>query len=143
MVSTLPVVRPPFLGWGATTPCTSLYIPVAATGSQLPLSLSTAGTANGACPNPEKASADTGETGSYWWFFQSLLESVAGDDQGNSYSQRRPIVRAALGELQGDWRNAVDGLISGNAPDDEWDALTVRCADQATVTAQSRLSQFR
>lgn len=142
MVATLPVDGRPFLWWGATTPCTSLYIPVAVTGSQLPLSLSTAGTANGAGPNPEKASADTGKTGSYWWIFQSLLETVAGDDQGNSYSQRQPIVRAAFDELQGDWHNAVDGLISGNAPDDEWDALTVRCVDQATDTAQSLLSQF-
>jgi len=143
MVASLPRHGRPFVWWAATTPCTSVYLPVAVTGSRLPSSLCAAGTAEGAGPNPEEAPADASTTGSYWWTFQTLLEAVVGSgNDATSYLRRQPVVRAAFDELQEEWQGSVDRLISNDAEDDEWDALTAQCVVEATDTAQRLLSSF-
>ena len=139
VIAVLPRDGRPYLWWAATTPCTSVYIPVAVSGQPLPPALSTAGTQDGAGPNPEKVSADTFTANSYWWNFQALLEAVAGDAHGGTYRERHPTVRARFDELQGAWFKEVDGLANGGS-DSEWQALTARCTNEALAAVEDLLN---
>jgi len=65
MVAVLPEAGEPFMWWAATTPCTSIYLPVSVMAPDLPAVLAKAGTQHGAGPNPEGAAADTYSTDSY------------------------------------------------------------------------------
>jgi len=135
MVAVLPRDCTPYLWWAATTPCTSVYVPVSALGDRLPDVLGRAGTAQGTGPDPETAAHDSYADGSYWWTFQSLLETVCGDELGSRYDERRPVVRACLDALQDRWVAEVDRLAAGGAPEG-WDALTDRCVVEAMTAAR-------
>jgi secernin len=93
MVAVLPEAGEPFMWWAATTPCASIYLPVSVMAPDRPAVLAKAGTQHGAGPNPERAAASTYSTDSYWWTFQRLLETDAGDDLGSTYRERQPAVR--------------------------------------------------
>lgn len=134
MVAVLPEDGSPHLWWAAATPCTSVYLPVSVAGNRLPDVLGRAGRAHGTGPNPEKAAVDRYADDSYWWAFQALLESVAGDELGSSYLERQPVVRARFDDLQARWVAEVDRLVDGGAADD-WDDLTERCAAEAMQVA--------
>jgi secernin len=131
MIAVLPATGRPYFWWAATTPCTSVYIPVAATGS-VPRVLSAAGTAAGTGPRPEHAVADAPLSGSFWWSFQTLLETVAGDVNGAGYHARQPVVRARFDRLQQQWCKDVERL-GPDATDEQWRALTEECVTQAQV----------
>jgi secernin len=135
MIAVLPATGRPYLWWAATTPCTSVYIPVAATEGPVPRVLSAAGTASGTGPHPEHAVADAPLPGSFWWSFQSLLETVAGDADGAGYAERQPEVRARFDQLQQQWLKDVEGL-GPDATDAQWRALTEHCVADAQAAAE-------
>jgi secernin len=141
MIAVLPGAARPYVWWAATTPCTSVYIPVAVTETSLPAPLSTAGVAHGAGPNPEQVPADTKSPGSFWWSFQTLLEAVAGDTDGERYHERQPEVRARFDQLQQHWLKQVDEL-GTNATDEQWHALTEQCVAEAQDTADGLVRDF-
>jgi secernin len=141
MIAVLPGAARPYVWWAATTPCTSVYIPVAVTETSLPAPLSTAGVAHGAGPNPEQVPADTKSPGSFWWSFQTLLEAVAGDTDGGRYHERQPEVRARFDQLQQHWLKQVDEL-GTNATDEQWHALTEQCVAEAQDTADELVRDF-
>ncbi len=142
VIAVLPTKATPYMWWAAATPCTSVYLPVAVTGAQLPPTLSRAGTQHGEGPNPEEAADDRFSAGSYWWTFQTLLETIAGDARGSVYLERQPLVRARFDELQQRWLDEVDALAADGSPA-QWDALTERCTHEALVTAQQLLDEFQ
>jgi secernin len=135
MIAVLPKAGTPYIWWAPATPCTSVYVPVAVDGPALPDGLSQAGTQDGRGLNPECAEPDTPTQTSYWWAFQTLLESVAGDPQGTAYHKRHPVVRRRLDPLQQRWLREVDALEKG-ATTDQWSELTSRCVAQAWDAAQ-------
>jgi secernin len=141
MVAVLPKDRTPHLWWAATTPCTSVYLPVLAAGDRLPDVLGRAGRAHGTGPDPEKAEKDGYAEGSYWWTFQALLEAVAGDEAGSRYHERQPLVRTRFEELQQGWAEQVDGMSDG-ASTAQWDDLTERCTAEALEVARGLLSEL-
>jgi secernin len=134
LIAVLPAEGRPYFWWGATTPCTSLYIPVSATETALPSALGAAGAAAGTGPNPEGAAVDTPVEESFWWSFQTLLERVAGDTDGTAYRDRQPAVRARFDELQRLWLKQVDEL-GDSATDEEWRTLTENCVAEAQAAA--------
>ena len=140
MIAVLPQDGAPYLWWGATTPCTSIYLPVSVTGRGLPEALSRAGLAQGTGPNPEQATRDRHRAGSYWWTFQALLEAVAGE-AGSRYHQRQLLVRQRFDSMQQRWTEEVSRLPDG-AGTEEWDNLTARCTAQALEAAESLLGEF-
>ncbi len=142
MIAVLPATGRPYLWWAATTPCTSVYLPVAVTGTQVPAALSTAGTQHGTGPHPEQAQADLSTAGSYWWSFQNLLEEVVGDDAGSRYHERQPYVRARFDALQQQWLKQVDNLATGGT-DDQWRELTEHCVAEAQAAADELVREFR
>lgn len=141
VIAVLPQNARPYLWWAATTPCTSVYLPVAITGAPLPRSLSTAGTQHGTGPNPEQARGDSCDPNSYWWTFQGLLEAVSGDSHGSRYRERQPVVRARFDELQQAWSKDVDAL-AANGSDDEWQTLTAQCVNDAQAVATELFTEF-
>lgn len=134
MIAVLPRTGRPYVWWAATTPCTSVYVPVSATESSLPSALSTAGTAHGTGPHPERVPADAASPESFWWSFQTLLESVAGGTDGGRYLERQPEVRVRLDRLQQRWLTQVEAL-GTDATDAQWRALTEQCVAEAQHTA--------
>ena len=74
--------------------------------------------------------------GSYWWAFQSLLETVCGDELGSRYGDRRPVVRACFDDLQDRWVAEVERLLAAGARPEEWDGLTERCVSEAWHAAR-------
>jgi secernin len=142
MIAVLPTTARPSVWWAAATPCTSIYIPVALTGTPLPTALSTAGTQNGTGPHPEQAHADLSTAGSYWWSFQNLLEAVAGDADGSRYHERQPQVRTRFDELQQRWLKQVDDLATGGT-DRQWRQLTEHCVAEAQAAADELVREFR
>jgi secernin len=141
MIAVLPTTARPFVWWAATTPCTSIYIPVAITGTHLPTALSTAGTQNGTGPHPEQVQADMNTAGSYWWSFQNLLEAVAGDTDGSRYHERQPYVRVGFDKLQRQWLKQVDDLAIGGT-DRQWRQLTEHCVAEAQAAADELVREF-
>jgi secernin len=141
MVAVLPKNGTPFLWWAAATPCTSVYVPVSATAHGLPSVLGKAGARHGVGPNPEGVSADTYSDDSYWWSFQRLLETVAGDELGSAYLERQPVVRQRFDALQQRWSADVDRL-GLNASEAEWEELTESSTKQALAAARDSLSGF-
>ena len=141
MVAVLPGAARSYVWWAATTPCTSVYVPVAVADSALPTALSTSGTAHGAGPGPERVPADAPAPGSFWWSFQTLLESVAGDDEGARYHERQPVVRARFDRLQRRWLAQVADLV-GDATDEQWHTLTEQCVAEAQDAADELVRDF-
>jgi secernin len=141
-IAVLPTQGCPYLWWAATTPCTSLYIPVTL-GGGVPEVLSRAGSHTATTPNPEEAEKDTYAESSYWWTFQRLLETVAGDDLGTRYNDRQPVVRQRFDRLQAQWLHAVDDLTQTNAPEQAWAKLTSRCVTEAKTTAQDLIRELQ
>ena len=141
MISVLPRGVRPYVWWAATTPCTSVYVPVAVTGSPLPAALSTAGTQHGAGPNPERVAADNSAPGSYWWAFQDLLEAVAGDPDGSGYHERQRQVRSVFDRLQQQWLGQADDL-ADDGTDEQWQALTEQCVTEAHAAAHHLVRGF-
>ena len=140
-VAVLPEDGFPYLWWAATTPCTSVYVPVAAAGYRLPPELEAAGLEHGAGPHPEHVRRDSHLPGSYWWTFQTLLEAVAGDGHGASYRERQPVVRARFDALQRAWLDEVAGLSDGGSAG-QWDELTPQCVGEALDTARELVRGF-
>lgn len=141
MIAVLPDDGDPYLWWAAATPCTSVYVPVSVTASELPEIVSRAGTQHGAGPNAERAAPDEDADDSYWWAFQRLLETVAGDEVGTAYNKRQPAVRQRLDAIQRRWSDEVDAdgpKFSG--PD--WQDLTARCVDEALTVARELATAF-
>lgn len=133
----------PYWWWAATTPCTSVYIPVAVSGTELPAGLGAAGTAaGGAGPCPESAAVDGPATGSYWWTFQLLLEAVCGDPDGSRYADRQPRVRQIFDPLQREFIAAADDLDREEGSVAAWDDLTRHCAEEALNAAEKLLAEF-
>jgi secernin len=143
MVAMLPADGTPYLWWAATTPCTSVYLPVSAVGNRLPDILGRPGTARSTGPNPEEADKDAFTDDSYWWTFQALLETVAGDAAGSRYHGRQPIVRQRFDQLQRKWAGEVDRFIGGTANGEAWDDLTERCTADALQAAHALLSEMQ
>jgi secernin len=141
MIAVLPEAGRPYVWWAATTPCTSVYVPVAVTETSLPASLSRAGVAHGAGPHPERVPADAPSPGSFWWSFQTLLESVVGDTDGGRYHERQPEVRLRLDRLQQRWLAQVAELAT-DATDAHWRALTEECVAEAQHTARELVRDF-
>jgi secernin len=141
MVAVLPEAGRPYVWWAATTPCTSVYVPVAVTDRPLPTSLSRAGVAHGTGPNPERVPADAPSPESFWWSFQTLLESVVGDTHGGRYHERQPEVRLRLDRLQQRWLAEVAEL-GTDATDAQWRALTEQCVAEAQHTADELVRDF-
>jgi secernin len=141
-VIAVPGARQPYWWWAATTPCTSIYLPVAVVGSRLPAGLGHAGTAADAGPDPESAALDEPVPGSYWWTFQLLLEAVCGDHDGVCYADRQPRVRRAFDPLQAEFLAAADDLDRAGAGAPAWDGLTRECAEAAQHAAQQLLAEF-
>lgn len=143
-IAVLPGSAAPYVWWAAATPCTSVYVPVAVAAGQPPDALSVAGTQHGAAsPDPEEVAVPDGSApGSYWWSFQDLLESVAGDAEGSHYAERQPQVRARFDELQQRWLKQVDELGVNGTPG-EWQALTAQCVAEARRTADDLVREFR
>lgn len=132
----------PYWWWAPTTPCTSLYVPVAAVGCELPHGLSAAGTAAGTGPNPETAILDEPDAASYWWTFQRLLEAVRGDVDGTRYAERQPRVRAVFDPLQAEFIAATERLERSGADRSGWDELTRHCAGLGRRAAETLLMEF-
>lgn len=128
--------------WAATTPCTSIYLPVAVGQSELPSGLGTSGAAAGAGPCPESALPDEPADGSYWWTFQLLLEAVCGDRDGVCYAARQPRVREVFDPLQAEFLAAADQLDGADASSVDWDDLTQNCAEAARHAAEALLAEF-
>ncbi|HEU4546723.1 MAG TPA: hypothetical protein VFR88_10570 [Microlunatus sp.] len=128
--------------WAATTPCTSIYIPVAVVGSDLPSGLGTPGAAAGAGPCPESAWPDVPADGSYWWTFQLLLEAACGDHDGVCYADRQPRVRQVFDPLQAEFLAAADQLDHADVSTTAWDGLTRDCAEAAWHAAKGLLAEF-
>jgi secernin len=138
VIAVLPATGRPYLWWAATTPCTSVYLPVAVT-DPLPEALSVAGTMHGAGPSPEQVPPDRYSDGSYWWAFQALLEAVAGDD-GSSYHARQPRVRDRFDRLQRSWLSEVEQAVADDAA--HWQHLTARCTEQALRAVRELEAEF-
>lgn len=131
----------PYVWWAATTPCTSVYLPVRVNGRGLPAALTTAGTQDGSGPNPETVAADTSAPASYWWSFQNLLEAVAGDAKGSKYRERQPEVRLRFDAIQQRWLKEVSGLVV-EGTDAQWQAFTGDCVHEAQVAADELVRDF-
>lgn len=142
MIATLQAGSHPMFWWAAATPCTSVYIPVSATAAQLPSSVPLAGAAQLTGPNPERAQRDNYAEGSFWWQFQELLEAVAGDATGSQYNERQPIVRERFDALQQDWVHQAHELGQRGASQADWDAVTERCATDASQAARELTGRF-
>lgn len=141
MITFLYTDAAPVIWWAATTPCTSVYLPVAV-GADLPDTLTLAGPAQQTGPDPESASRDTYAPGSFWWQFEDLLETVAGDQAGSRYPERQPIVHARLDGLQRDWLDQAARLQAKHADVTTWAALTEQCAIEAIEAVQELRSTF-
>ena len=141
-VIAVPGARHAYWWWAATTPCTSIYIPVAVGGSELPSGLGTSGAAAAAGPCPESALPDEPAAGSYWWTFQLLLEAVCGDQEGVCYADRQPRVRKVFDPLQAEFLAATDVLDHADASVAAWDDLTRDCAEAARHAAEGLLAAF-
>jgi secernin len=140
-IAVLPVGGRPYLWWAATTPCTSVYLPLTAAG--VPDILSRAGSYTATGPSPEEADKDSYAEDSYWWTFQLLLETVAGDELGTRYHERQAVVRQRFDLLQARWIDAVEALTETNAPDEAWTELTSRCVTEAQRTAQDLIRELQ
>jgi secernin len=132
---------PPVTWWAATTPCTSVYVPVAVLGYPLPAELESAGSRHDAGPNPQRVEPDTHAPDSYWWAFQALLDAVVGDSRGTAYQKRQPVVRARFDALQESWLGAV-AQMPADAPARHWHELTGRCVREALTAARELLADF-
>jgi len=143
MIAVLPREGAPYFWWAATTPCTSVYLPIFPLGTSLPPSLGKAGAGQGSGPTPDTARLDSPDGASFWWLFQGLLETVAGDQLGHAYAERQPIVRARLDDLQTAWSVQARALQETGADGRQWDALTARCTEQAWQAAAELLDRFQ
>lgn len=141
-VIAVPGAARPHWWWAATTPCTSIYIPVAVTGSALPTELSTAGVAADTGPSSESAAPDHPVDDSYWWTFQLLLEATCGDRDGTCYTERQPRVREIFDPLQAEFRAAAGDLGHSDDSPAAWDRLTRECAEAARRAADKLLAEF-
>jgi secernin len=141
-VIAFPGARTPYWWWAPTTPCTSIYIPVAVSGAELPAGLGVAGTAGDDGPCPESVAPDEPVPASYWWTFQLLLEAVCGDQDGVCYAARQPRVRQVFDPLQADFLAAADELDHAGASAEAWSDLTRNCATSARHAAEGLLAEF-
>lgn len=141
IVAVLPESGDPYLWWAATTPCTSVYLPVGIMGTRLPDVLQRAGTTRDAGPNPEKAGPDAHQQDSYWWTYQALLEAVCGDELATRYPERQPRVRERLDPLQETWAQEVAALET-TASTEQWDDLTSRCTEQSMAVARELINEL-
>lgn len=98
--------RLPHLWWAATTPCTSVYLPVFPAAGTLPGPLSHP-PAPHRLPRPEAAAAAAFDAQSYWWQFQRLLDHVKGDDQAWHFNDRQPVAREAFDALEHRWADEL------------------------------------
>ncbi|SDT31625.1 C45 family peptidase [Microlunatus soli] len=140
-VIAVPGAPTPYWWWAPTTPCTSVYLPIAV-GTDPPPALGTAGSASGTGPNPELASVDGPAPGSYWWTFALLLEAVCGNPDGTRYADRQPRVREILDPLQDRFLADAAELESRGAPAEDWQHLTRRCAAAAQAAVDRLLADF-
>ena len=93
----------PIFWWTPGPPCTGCYVPFFVHGSQLPASVSRAGTFGKRVVAPHTATEDTFSPDSYWWQFRRLLDTVKGDAVGSRpgfYAERQRVVRAKFDALE-------------------------------------------
>ncbi|MFL6045720.1 MAG: C69 family dipeptidase [Propionibacteriaceae bacterium] len=140
----------PYLWWAATTPCTSVYLPIFPAAASVPKALALPA-ATVEVERPEDVAIASYDTQSYWWQFQKLLDHVKGDERAWMFNDRQPKVRQAFDPLQRRWveelpdiqREAVKFLQAGNAEGRRLlSEFTERCAGQALETCANLIAEF-
>ncbi len=88
------------LWWTPVTPCTGCYVPFYVDAGGVPETVSRAGRAGRSVTPPPQARPDAPAPDSYWWRFRTLLDVVKGNETGDSYPLRQPVVRRRFDELE-------------------------------------------
>ncbi|HEX7126217.1 MAG TPA: C69 family dipeptidase [Thermodesulfobacteriota bacterium] len=88
------------LWWTPVTPCTGCYVPFFVDAGGVPETVSRAGSERRSVTPPNEARPDTPAPDSYWWRFRTLLDRVKGNETGDHYRHRQPVVRARFDELE-------------------------------------------
>jgi secernin len=133
------------LWWTPLTPCTGCYVPFYVEAGGVPDAVSRAGREGRRVTPPPDARPDAPAPESYWWRFRTLLDVVKGNDTGDAYPRRQPIVRARFDELERAFaaeaeeveRKAAAAKRRGGA-DEATRALrdfTARCVERASAAA--------
>jgi secernin len=104
----------PIFWWTPGPPCTGCYVPFFVHGSQLPASVSQAGTFGKRVVAPHTATEDTYSPDSYWWQFRRLLDTVKGEavwSRPGFYVERQRVARAKLDALEASFADDVPRVV--------------------------------
>jgi secernin len=142
--------RLPHLWWAATTPCTSVYLPVFPAAGEVPEPMAQPA-APARPPRPEQVAPARFDPQSYWWQFQQLLDTITGGAQAWQFNDRQPIARATFDELEQRWRQQLPdverqaaALIAAGDPIGRsmLAEFTRECAREALETCGKLASEF-
>lgn len=144
--------RLPVPWWAATTPCTSIYLPVFPAACTVPDTLSRP-LPPSPLPRPEDITTRPAfDAQSYWWQFQRLLDHTTGDNQAWSYTERQPAVRNAFDPIERRWAEQLPAIEHEAATrldtGDEQRGRTLlrefteRCAHEALEACGKLLAEF-
>lgn len=142
--------RLPHLWWAATTPCTSVYLPVFPAAGAVPATMALPQPPDPVA-SPEAASQASEDPDSYWWHFQRLLEAINGDPEAHAFAHRQPIARDRFDALETQWhqqlpdieRRAAQALRRGDDSGRELLAdFTQQCATQALSACDELIHEF-
>ncbi len=131
--------------WAPVTPCTGCYVPFYVEARGVPERVSRAGREGKRVTPPPEARPDAPASGSYWWLFRTLLDVVKGNETGDRYHERQPLVRARFDELEQAFadeaaRVEAEALAAkrrghGDEVSRILGAFTGRCVERAAATA--------
>jgi secernin len=138
----------PVFWWAPTRPSVSCYVPFFVHSSDLPASVSRAGTHTGGVVAPSTAGRDSYAEGSYWWTFRDLSDLATG-----GVTDATARVRAAFDPLEERFREGLPSVLaeaerlrSEGRSDEAAEALaefSAQCVVQALAVANELREELR
>src|SRR5581483_6867070 len=144
----------PVFWWTPGPPCNGCYVPFFVHGSQVPQSVSRAGTFGKRVVPPDQVVPDQFSSESYWWLFRRLMDQVKGDaisSSPNYYPERNRRVRAVFDSLEDEFSSQLPQIANtsiDHRPSDpesfarRLDAFTAACVQKVTSALESLLREF-
>jgi secernin len=144
----------PVFWWTPGPPCNGCYVPFFVHGSQLPASVSRAGTFGRRVVRPDEAAPDGFAPDSYWWLFRRLMDVVKGGEvssQPDCYTVRNRRVRAVFDALEREFEAALPEVVARAGRVGEGaaepraavlDAFTTECVKKVTSAVETLLAEM-